>query len=389
MKIFGRKDREEKSYERQCFAAEAGESIFRMAADEGCLEGGIYDGLRASVPVIDACFGKIIRLVGDFRIRARDERYSDELERFCREVTVGISGKSLNTFADMYLDSLLTYGRAVGRIVADKETQTVRGLVVGDSSLFRVRQGRGELDREFFFYGNGREIKIAEPDKLLYTALNPSPKHPDGVSILRGLPAMSQVLMRIYQCIGQNFDRVGNVRYAVTYKPSEDGNDKRFARERAQEIASAWADGMQSARNGIVKDFITVGDVDIKVIGAENQLIDTEVPVRQILEQLIAKLSVPPFLLGLNWSTTERMSSQQADILTSELEYYRRLLEPVIRDICCVFLRSCGTECGVDVEWGNINLQDEEALAMSRLYNAQAKKLELENEEKEKGRNTD
>lgn len=389
MRLFGRKKTEEKSYERQCFSAEAGDGMFRLAADDTALEGGIYDSLRATVPVIDACFGKIIRLVGDFKVRPRDERFSEELDKFCDEVTVGVSGRSLNTFADMYLDSLLTYGRAVGRIVADKETQTVRGLVVGDSSLFRVRQGRGELDREFFFYGNGREIKIAEPDKLLYTALNPSPKHPDGVSILRGLPAMSQVLMRIYQCIGQNFDRVGNVRYAVTYKPSEDGNDKRFARERAQEIASAWADGMQSARNGIVKDFITVGDVDIKVIGAENQLIDTEVPVRQILEQLIAKLSVPPFLLGLNWSTTERMSSQQADILTSELEYYRRLLEPVIRDICCVFLRSCGTECGVDVEWGNINLQDEEALARSRLYNAQAKKLELENEEKEKGRNTD
>lgn len=193
--------------------------------------------------------------------------------------------------------------------------------------------------------------------------------------------------MRIYQCIGQNFDRVGNVRYAVTYKPAEDGSDKRYAGERAQEIASAWADGMQSAKNGIVKDFITVGDVDIRVIGAENQLIDTEVPVRQLLEQLISKLSVPPFLLGLNWSTTERMSSQQADILTSELEYYRRLLEPVLRDICEAFLMTCGTDCGVDIEWGNINLQDEEALARSRLYNAQARKIELENEEAEERRN--
>ena len=136
---------------------------------------------------------------------------------------------------------------------------------------------------------------------------------------------------------------------------------------------------MQSARNGIVKDFITVGDVDIRVIGAENQLIDTQVPVRQLLEQLIAKLSVPPFLLGLNWSTTERMSSQQADILTSELEYYRRLMEPVLRDVCCEFLKSCGTDCGVRIEWANINLQDEEALARSRLYNAQARAKELEN----------
>ena len=45
-------------------------------------------------------------------------------------------------------------------------------------------------------------------------------------------------------------------------------------------------------------------------------------------------MGIPPFLLGLTWSSTERMSSQQADILTSELEAYRRLLNPVIEKIC-------------------------------------------------------
>lgn len=35
-------------------------------------------------------------------------------------------------------------------------------------------------------------------------------------------------------------------------------------------------------------------------------------------------------MLSLSWSSTERMSSQQADVLTSELEAYRRLLTPVI-----------------------------------------------------------
>ena len=96
--------------------------------------------------------------------------------------------------------------------------------------------------------------------------------------------------------------------------------------------------------------------------------------------------SIPPFLLGLNWSTTERMSAQQSDILTSELEYYRRLLEPILREICEAFLRLNGYACGVEIEWDNINLQDEEALAKSRLYNAQAKTAELENERVENER---
>ncbi|MGN0593587.1 MAG: serine/threonine protein phosphatase, partial [Hominimerdicola sp.] len=275
--------------------------------------------------------------------------------------------------------SLLTYGKAIGRIFTDHRTCSIQGIFVGDSSLFRVRQGKNPLEKEIWGNYNGKEIKINSPEKLLYTTLNPSPKHPDGVSVLRGLPAISSILMRIYECIGQNFDRVGNVRYAVTYIPSADGSDRAFAKERAMQIAEQWADGMNSSKNGVIKDFVAVGNVGIKVIGAENQLIDTEVPVRQLLEQLISKLSIPPFLLGLNWSTTERMSAQQADILTSELEYYRRLLTPVIEEICNTFLRLCGAFSECRVEWGNINLQDEEALAKSRLYNAQAEEIELRN----------
>lgn len=100
------------------------------------------------------------------------------------------------------------------------------------------------------------------------------------------------------------------------------------------------------------------------------------------MEQLIAKLSVPPFLLGLNWSTTERMSSQQADILTSELEYYRRLITPVIRKIASAYLMQIGSDSEAYVEWDNINLQDESVLADARLKNAQAEEIErkLENE---------
>ena len=70
------------------------------------------------------------------------------------------------------------------------------------------------------------------------------------------------------------------------------------------------------------------------------------------------------------------MSSQQADILTSELEYYRRLISPVLRKIGEAYLRLEGYGCGCEVEWQNINLQDEEALAKARFYNARAAVLE-------------
>ena len=51
--------------------------------------------------------------------------------------------------------------------------------------------------------------------------------------------------------------------------------------------------------------------------------------MRQILEQLVAKTGLPPFLLGLNWSTTERMSTQQADILMAPYCVGRFLVQGV------------------------------------------------------------
>lgn len=332
----------------------------------------LYDRLRAAVPVIDAALMKIIRLTGGFRVVCSDEEYQNDLDRFLENVQVGLSGKSINCFADNFLDSLLTYGSAVCEIVQDSENQLIAGLWLGDVSAVRMQAGKEPFARSYTVRSkDGSCHKVEHPENILYAALT------GGHSVLRGLPALSGILLRIYECIGQNYDRAGNVRYAVVYKPQSGTDDFVYSRERAQQIADEWADGMNSARYGQVKDFVAVGDVDIKVIGADNQLFDTNVPVRQILEQLIAKLSIPPFLLGLNWSSTERMSSQQADILTSELEYYRRLITPVICDVAGAYLSSIGAEADCSVEWENINLQDETALAEARLKNAQAREIEL------------
>ena len=136
---------------------------------------------------------------------------------------------------------------------------------------------------------------------------------------------------------------------------------------------------MQAGRQGAVRDFVAVGDVDIKVIGADSQVLDSEVPVRQILEQLIARTGIPPFLLGLSWSSTERMSAQQADLLTSEITAIRRGLEPTVRRVCQLWLRLHGWPEDLEVEWEDINLQDLVEEARAELYHAQAEQIGKEN----------
>jgi hypothetical protein len=128
----------------------------------------------------------------------------------------------------------------------------------------------------------------------------------------------------------------------------------------------------------MVRDFVAMGDVQIKVIGGEAPILDSQVPVRQMLEQLIAKTGLPPFLLGMNWSTTERMSTQQADLLTSEIWALRRTVEPAVRKICRTFLAYEGLDDRVEILWNDISLQDITQEAQAELYKAQAEKARRE-----------
>ena len=80
-------------------------------------------------------------------------------------------------------------------------------------------------------------------------------------------------------------------------------------------------------------------------------------------------------MVGLSWSTTERMSQQQTDILVTELEYYRRLLTPVLLKIARTYLRLSGSGEEPQIVWNTVTLKDEAEAAKAKLYSAQAEEI--------------
>ena len=342
------------------------------ALDEN--ENRLFDQIRQAVPIVDASINKIIRLVGNFSVECSDQEAQKELDEFCRSVRVGPSSMGLNRFLYCYLDNLMTYGNAAGEMIPTVEEDRVGALYNVPLENLLVRRGKNPLEVQFCSYPDGISPKPVDyPERILFSALNPKAGEIKGRSLLSGLPFVTSILLDIYQAVGQNFERMGNLRFAVTYRP-QGGVDGSYAREIAQEMARQWADTMRDS--GQVKDFIAVGDVDIRVIGADNQVIDTQVPVRQMLEQIIAKLGLPPFILGLSWSTTERMSQQQAEILASELESYRNLLTPVILRICRYHLNLKGLGGTIAVRWNHVSMSDEVEQARAQLLRMQAKQIE-------------
>lgn len=341
----------------------------------------LYRQVREAVPLVDAAIYKLVRMCGGVTAECTDPKAQRELREFLRTVPVGRGQYGINAFLDTYLDSLLTFGSAVGEIVPVGKLRDIGALLCGRMDRLEIREGESPL--EFSICGpdeKGVVGPLPRQELLLFTPLHPEAEHPYGVSMLRSLPFMADILMKIYHTIGVNWERCGNVRFAVTCR-----NGEGQAAERSRQLAQQWSGAMQDTRNGSVRDFVAVGDVDIRVIGGDAPILDSEVPVRQILEQIVAKTGIPPFMLGLSWSSTERMSSQQADLLTTEVTAIRRMLTPAVERVCRLWLRMHGYTCGFAVVWDDINLQDQVEEARAELYRQQARKLCIENDRAENG----
>ena len=327
--------------------------------------------------MIDAAIYKTVRLTGGFSVECNDGAAREYLDGLIRNIPVGGNRYGLHAFIETYLEQLLTCGTALGEIVTGADGLPC-ALFNSPLDNIEFKRSQNGFDIDIYTDGVGGMKKVGRRDLCLVSVLNPDSGALTGNSILKGLPFVSGILLKIYESVGVNWECAGNLRFAVTYNPKNDSLDRAYARERAAQIAESWAQAMKPGAG--VKDFVAVGDVQIKVIGAESGIPDCEVPARQMLEQIIAKTGLPPFLLGISWSTTERMSSQQADALTSELEAYRRILTPVIDKICSAFLASRGFACPVNVVWDDITLQDEVEQSRAALYRAQANKIEKETE---------
>ena len=262
----------------------------------------LYQALRDNIPLIDAAIAKIIRLIGGFRMVCGNKAAEQELNLFLQDIHVNGCQRGIRSFLSCYLDQLITFGTAIGEMVLSKNGKQIAALynaslndveIVADDNPLNVTVCRIEA--------GGTKVPVLYPSLVMCTTMMNEPGMIYGTSVLRGLPFVGDLLMKIFYALGTNWDRVGNVRFAVSYKPGD--NDRSFTKERAAQIASEWSKAMKSREP---KDFVTVGDVSIRVIGADNQMPEMQVPVRILLEQILAKLSIPPFLLGLScWNITE------------------------------------------------------------------------------------
>ena len=197
----------------------------------------IYRELREALPVLDAAVGKMVRLCGGFQPKCRNPEAQEKLEHFLKTVPCGRGQVGMDSFLAGFLDSLLTYGRAVGEMVV--AGGRLRAVCWGDVTALEAQEGDNPL--ETVLWGrdeHGLLRPLPYQHLLLFTTMNPEPAHPYGVSLFRGMPFLAEILVKIYNTIGINWEHAGNIRYSVVCKGGEN-LDPAVAQERGRQVAQA------------------------------------------------------------------------------------------------------------------------------------------------------
>lgn len=341
----------------------------------------LYKSMREAIPVLDTAINRIVRLVGIFDIECENDKQKEEIKEFLDNIKVNSNQTGIYQFVESYLDQLIECGNSSGEIILNNAKNDIYALKNVDIRTIKLKQTDNPLINVVCQEQQGEiePVQLPYQDLILFTPLDPEGDSPYGTSLYRSMPFMANILLKIFNSMGPNWERFGNPKYSVVYKPTDDKMSGDKVKERMQIIEDAFNQVMENNKRGKVSDFTGVGDIEIKVIGADNQMLDSEVPVKQVLEQLVAKTGLPPFLLGLSWSTTERMSQQQADFLTSELDNYRDEITPMIKYIIDMWQVVTGKNIPYDIVWDEINLQDMVEISRAELFKQQARSKEIEN----------
>lgn len=209
---------------------------------------GLYRAIREAVPIVDAALLKLIRLVGGVAVQCADPRAQEGLDWFLKTVPTGRGQRGLQSFLDGYLDSLLTCGRAVGELVLDPDGRRVAALLCGNVANLEIKEGSSPLDVTLCARRKtGQVEELPCQELLLFTPFQPETDSPYGVSLLRSMPFLTEILLKIYQAIGMNWERMGNVRFAVVCRPGRTA----WTRPTPRSGASRWPrSGRRPCRRG-------------------------------------------------------------------------------------------------------------------------------------------
>jgi len=336
------------------------------------------EALREALGVLDGAINRMVTMDGIIAVEGGNDKLVQLIEReLIGGIPVGDLQAGLQAFFAAQGNELYEQGCAVGEMVFDRRGRELIGLRVADSKgvLFHRDPASGQLQTwylpplpnatgrrdgtdavETVLRNNGRQLNasiiqgkgytLLDPASMVYAAFNPENDGPYGVSLLRSIEFVGQILLKMHNATGQVWDRFGDPVFHVNYK-TKNRALKDDALDRRRKLLS---DNLQAAltakRNGNSADFVTaVGSDDeiaVSIIGGDGKVISIEMPARHMLEQILAKAGLPAWMLGMQFSTAERMADNQAEVVLQESKTRWEARRPGMTRLAEAWLRGRG-----------------------------------------------
>jgi SPP1 gp7 family putative phage head morphogenesis protein len=350
------------------------------------VEAEFYELLREAIPVVDAAIRRLVSLDGLVVVKGDNDRLVDEIKDWIYNVPVNDVQTGLQAFHQSFTNEAFEQGFGMGEFVTDKKRRDIVGLRTADSKYIKFKRTESGLDIYQKADGDLDWRLLDSPDNLIYFSIDNENQNPYGTPLLRSCEFVSKVLVTMHNSLLNVWERFGDPSFEIIYKTSKrDGVD---LVARRQVIETEFNTAIRDKRQGKSADFIraidTNSDISIKVIGADNQVLELEVPARHVLEQIVAKTGLPAWMLGMHWSTTERLANFEAEMVLADSATRQAAKMPNFYNLVRTLLLLRGRKWKPGdwrLAWKQVNLHDVVSQAQARFLNAQADMYYLQNAE--------
>ncbi len=398
------------------------------------ISGDFYEVLREAIPFFDSAIRRLISLNGTLKIIGDKQALVKTLEDFCLNVPVNDMQKGMHAFRQNSWNETFEQGLAISEFVTTPDLSDIAGIKVADSKYITFRLDKDGRSVPWYRYplafastypiagtsggafGNANQV-YTDPSQLMHHILNPrygmpvvingwneiplnmanklyfsidnENSDPYGTPLFRSTEFCASILATLQTSMKNTADRFGDPVFHAHYSGNSKSENAETRRTKLEETISRV---LGAKRRGMSGDIVTAGGADskveIKVVGHEGQLFQYEIPTRHALEGLVSKTGLPAWMLGIYWSTTERMATLEVETVLQDAKI-RQLTEiPETMRLLSTVLKLRGykwqtTTLSPDIpgDWGfyyeTPNLHDIVAQAQAEFLKAQARMMRL------------
>ncbi len=345
----------------------------------------LYEQLVSMIPLLNAALMITTELIGTARFEHPDDVVEAELGEWLERVRVSRVQQGFINWQNTWVLDHLMYGRSHAEILPSADNRDIAAIQELHPRTIAYRSTPDVYDVEIvqWLTGMGTQTTL-NPATIATATYDVRTDNPYGQSLFWGLPFIAEILAAMFSNLGETWKRYGTPTFSVKWKPyvPEQFNDPsgEVGTGIVTSMLATLRDVQLRRMKGDIADFAWAGDYEISVLGAQGEQLDFTLPARTVMEQLVAKLHLPPMLFGLQWQAGERIGAEQAKLLSASIDAKRAGLAPGLLYVVQMRQALAGKPTDVTLCWDAPTLQDAIATAQADLYEAQAEEKDLAND---------